>query len=299
MIIPNFFIAGAPRCGTTAMSEYLKAHPDIAMAAYKEPHFFGRDLQGERFNMYRNKPERYRKLFDHVQHESCVGEGSVAYLFSETAASEIHVYNPNAKIIIMLRHPVEALYSMYHQALFTGSIHFSTFEEMLTAHRHSSSDETASTNQRLLSVDGVKYGEQVARYYKIFDREQVHIILYDNFSTDTPAVYRDTLQFLGVDPDFQPANFAVINARQTHRNTIIGALLKNKLLQRIGLLIPNVTLPVYRAIKQLNAQRDSKKSSRVDRSVADRLLRQLRPDIERLSILINRDLSHWLTMSAP
>src|SRR5215472_18741131 len=109
---PDFFIVGAPRCGTTAMGQFLSAHPDIFMAR-KEMHFFGRDLRfGRRF--YRRNLDAYLSEFTGAESRKRAGEASVWYLSSRTAAAEIKEFNPDSRIIIMLREPVEMMFSLFH-----------------------------------------------------------------------------------------------------------------------------------------------------------------------------------------
>ena len=128
---PDVFIVGAPKCGTSAMDQYLAAHPEIYMAK-KEMHAFGSDLRfGPQF--YRRDQEAYLAEFATRNGERRAGEASVWYLFSTQAAAEIHAFNPEARIIIMLREPAEMLYSLYYQFRFDGNEHLPTFEEALAA----------------------------------------------------------------------------------------------------------------------------------------------------------------------
>lgn len=107
---PDVFIVGAPKCGTSAMHQYLAAHPDIYMAK-KEMHTFGGDLRfGPQF--YRRNLHEYLAEFAARQGQRRAGEASVWYLFSTQAAAEIHAFNPEARIIIMLREPAEMLHSL-------------------------------------------------------------------------------------------------------------------------------------------------------------------------------------------
>src|SRR5580704_895448 len=108
---PDFFVVGAPKSGTTAISNYLSKHPDIFMAR-KEMHHFGGDLRfGRQF--YRRDTREYLSEFNSRRDQSRAGEASVWYLFSHQAASEIKSFNPDARIIVLLREPVEMLYSLY------------------------------------------------------------------------------------------------------------------------------------------------------------------------------------------
>ena len=116
-IKPDFFVVGAPKCGTTAICAYLGQHPEVFIPRIKEINFFGSDLTGLR--SARNLNE-YLAFFEPGDGKCC-GEGSTWYLFSKTAASEIHRHNPSAKIIIMLRDPVEAMYSLHNQLLYNGN----------------------------------------------------------------------------------------------------------------------------------------------------------------------------------
>src|SRR5271165_4331492 len=128
---PDVFIVGAPKCGTSAMDQYLAAHPQVFMAQ-KEMHGFGADLRfGAQF--YRRDLAAYLDEFASRKGEIRAGEASVWYLFSKQAAAEIHAFNPEARIIIMLREPAEMLYSLYSQFRFDGNEHLRTFEEALAA----------------------------------------------------------------------------------------------------------------------------------------------------------------------
>jgi hypothetical protein len=130
---PDFFIVGAPKCGTTALNDYLAEHPDIFVAR-KEMHFFGADLNfGPHFQLYRHYPKDYRAAFAAWNGQSRAGEASVWYLFSEKAAAEIIAYNPDARIIIMLREPTSLLHSLYSQFVADGNEHLPTFKEALAA----------------------------------------------------------------------------------------------------------------------------------------------------------------------
>ena len=126
---PNFFIVGAPKCGTTALHAYLDAHPEIFMSHYKEPRFFGSDLRQRR----RPTKSQYFSCFARARNEKRVGEASVLYLYSKCAAAEIKEFCPEARIIIMLRDPVEMLHSKHSQSIFSGNEVINDFEEALEA----------------------------------------------------------------------------------------------------------------------------------------------------------------------
>lgn len=287
---PNFFIVGAPRCGTTAMYDYLKAHPDVAMSSYKEPHYFGSDLSGARYEMFRDKHDQYLRLFSHANPQQRIGEASVYYLFSKRAAQEIHQYTPEAKIIIMLRHPVSVLESLFTQGQLTGDIPYETLGEMLATTAEMTKFD--SSRHAFLSGAGVEFADQVQRYMTTFGEENVHIILYEDFRADTAAEYRKTLDFLGVDASFQP-EFKIVNARRQVRNPLIHQITSNKTLIRIGSKFPLISLPIYRAIKVLNAKPAEKKQT-ICPALRAQLIERFEPNVRQLATIIQRDLSHWL-----
>lgn len=291
MRTPNFFIVGAPRCGTTALFSYLKAHPDIAMSAYKEPHYFGTDLVGLQFELFRGKHEQYLGLFNHAKNERMVGEASVYYLFSQQAAAEIHAFDPSAKIIIMLRSPIEVLESIYDQIQFTGDMAFPSFTAMWEQAHIYKNDPAAESRKRFLSGEGVLFSEQVARYLTYFPTEQVHVIVYDDFKQCVAQVYQSTLEFLGVDTQFQP-EFKAINARQKARSPFLQGLLSNQWLVHLGSRVTWLALPIYRSLKVINSTPMQKTIIPTD--LANMLKAEFRPDVEALSVLLQRDLMHWV-----
>src|SRR5262249_40885826 len=185
---------------TTAMDQYLAAHPQIYMAK-KEMHRFGADLRfGAQF--YRRDQKAYLEEFASRDGKLHAGESSVWYLFSKQAAEEIYRFNPESSIIIMLREPAEMLYSLYSQFRFDGNEHLPTFEEALAAEddRWAGRRMTRQTYfpQGLVYRETACYTEQVQRYFDTFGRAQVHVIIYDDLKADPDGTYWDVLEFLGV-----------------------------------------------------------------------------------------------------
>ena len=127
---PNFFIVGAPKCGTTSMNAYLKQHPDIFVPERKELHYFGSDLAFQRDSFLE---EAYSKHFENWEDQKVGGEASAWYLYSERAAEEIHQFNSDAKIIIMLRNPADMVHAHHSQAMYVGGESITNFDEALDA----------------------------------------------------------------------------------------------------------------------------------------------------------------------
>jgi sulfotransferase family protein len=113
---PNFFILGAPKCGTTSLARWLGDHPNIFMAPQKEPHFFNTDDRRGVATLV-----EYEDLFRNAQREHvAVGEASVWYLSSSQAVRNILQYNPNARFIVMVRNPIEMAPALHGEMLISG-----------------------------------------------------------------------------------------------------------------------------------------------------------------------------------
>jgi hypothetical protein len=307
---PNFFIVGAPKCGTSALNHYLSAHPDIFVAT-KEMHFCGRDLRfGPQLQLYRKYPAEYWAEFDAWDGQARTGESSVWYLFSEQAAAEIKAFNPDARIIIMLREPTEMLYSLYSHFLADGNECLPTFEEALAAEpdrragRHHLTRQTYLA-QALAYRATACFSEQVRRYFDVFGRERVHVILYDDFSAYTARVYRETLDFLGLAHDGVAPRFEVINGNVNGncsvRSLAVRAILNDPLV-RGGAITLRALLPgrFFKVVKktgvrlsQFNYIRTPKKRQPMAPELQDLLRREFEPEVGRLSDLLGQDLSHW------
>ncbi|MCY4020540.1 MAG: lysylphosphatidylglycerol synthase domain-containing protein [Chloroflexi bacterium] len=304
---PNFFIVGAPKCGTTSLHEYLQRHPDVFMPFYKEPHYFGSDLEGSRFRQFRDQPERYLKLFRDARGEQRIGESSPWYLSSRRAAEEIHAYDPQAKIIIMLRNPVDMMYSMWSQFRYSGNEQIETFEEALDAEPERRRGERIRRAAHCISGlyyrDMVRFGEQVGRYFDLFGRENVKVVIFDDFKSDTASVYRDVLAFLEIDTGFQ-TTFDIVNPNKEVRlewlqRLIVSSgfslmLLKDRLTY---LATTHALVPISyrtRAVKGVIAVYTKyERRSPLTAELRGRLARELQGDIDKLSGMLGRDLSHW------
>lgn len=305
---PNFFIVGAPKCGTTALHEYLQRHPDAYLPYYKEPHYFGADLLGSRFLQFRDKPSKYLKLFRDARGEARIGESSPWYLVSSTAAAEIHRYDPQAKIIIMLRNPIDMMYSMWSQFRYSGNEQIESFEEALAAE----SERKAGKRIRRAAhcISGLQYrqmtrfSEQASRFFDRFGRERVMVIIFDDFRADTAATYRAVLEFLELDTDAS-VNFGVRNPNKEVRlawlqKLIISTgfslmLLKDRLTY---LATTSAVLPYAyrtRAVEGvIAAYTRYERRSPLTPETRRRLAEDLSDEVEQLGALLGRDLSHWL-----
>jgi hypothetical protein len=299
--LPDVFIVGAPKCGTSAMHQYLAAHPEIYMAK-KEMHTFGGDLRfGPQF--YRRNVQEYLAEFAARNGERRGGEASVWYLFSSRAAAEIHAFNPEARIIIMLREPADMLHSLYYQFRFDGNEHLPTFEKALAAEPARRAglgiSRQAHFPQGLVYHDTARYTEQVQRYFDVFGRDRVHVIIYDDLVEDVRATYSKTLDFLGVDSTRIETDFQVINGNKSVKHPALRGLLNEPLVRSTAVAIARrLPRPVFAALHDierllwtLNSR--AEKRPALAPEMRAQLQREFAPEVERLSELLGRDLTHW------
>ena len=299
---PDFFLVGAPKCGTTAMTHYLATHPDIFMAK-KEMHFFGADLRFGR-SFYRRSPRAYLEEYATRNGEIRAGEASVWYLFSRAAAAEIREYSPESRIIIMLRQPAEMIYSLYHEFRFDANEHLPTFEAALGAEEDRRAGRRTSRAtyfpQGLVYRETARYTEQVRRYFEAFGRERVHVILYDDFAANPAATCHQALRFLGLDPGRLETDFQVINGGdRSVKSRALRAILTEPLVRATAVASrPLVPRPVFAALQNAElwlwrSNTRFEKRPPMRRALRDKLTREFTPEVERLSELLRRDLSHW------
>ena len=297
---PDFFIVGAPKCGTTAMDDYLKQHPEIFLPQKKEIHFFGSDLV---FQKPRVTKDEYLSHYHAAKEEKRIGESAVWYLYSKRAAAEIKEFSPNASIIIMLRNPVDMMYSMHGQRLYNDNEDLRDFEEALAAEEERKQGrrlyQNAFNTMGFFYRDIARYTQQVQRYFDTFGRDKVHVIIFDDFKSDTSQAYRETCKFLGVDSRFCP-EFTVVNPSKTVRNESLRSFLRYPLPPARWLLQilqhSPIRLGLRKRIRKLNTKYEFRPP--MNPQLKRRLQREFLPEVERLSELLGRDLTHWCRTKA-
>ncbi len=296
---PNFFLVGAPKCGTTSLYEYLRVHPEIFMPEIKEPHYFAKDMT---FNApwHVRDWDRYIALFEGADSATRIGEGSVYYLYSRTAAREIRDFNADAKIIIMLRNPPDMMYSLHGQFLSSHNENIADFAEALNAETERGAGQripsTAHSPHVLCYAAVARYCEQVQRYLETFGRDNVHVILFDDLATDTPGVYRRALEFLGVDPEFR-TTFPKFNVgeRKTLRNMRLRHVLSRSpvLRKTIAVALPDTARGMIGSALAAVTGSQINRPKQIAPELRRSLLNQFSGEIEQLGHLIGRDLSSW------
>lgn len=300
---PDFFIVGAPKCGTTSLNEYLAAHPAIFMAA-KEQHFFGSDLADTR-----SQPTASEYLASFAGSASATrrGEASGWYLRSRLAAEEIHAFDSRAQIIAILRNPVEMLPSYHSQCLWGGWETIQDFGQALAAESDRRNGrripgKNGGNPWRLLYRDVVRFYEQIDRYLSVFGKNQVCVLLFEDLVERPAETYKSVLEFLDLDSSFAP-DFGILNANKYGRSRLIRDAVDvvwrpsprvRRIARRLvpaqpvrSAIVRHVVVPVRQANTRV-APRPP-----IEAQLRSRLAAEFAPDVHRLSALLRRDLTHW------
>ena len=303
---PDFFLIGAPRCGTTAMSSYLRHHPKICFSSPKEPHYFSllRKLLPDM--TVQDYLDHCYAHYDPRQHQ-VLGEGSVSYLYDSNAIGEILQFNPQAKFIIMTRNPVDLVYS-YHSRLV--ALLDEDEEDFVNAWRL---QEIRAKGKKLPNACRnpflLQYGEigQVGKYLeKLFQqvpREQCLVLVFDDFIEDPLETYRKILDFIGVEYDGR-TGFPPNAGNKYPRYKWLQRILKRPPVQMASFV---ATLNSQRQRKKLKKRSPMKRLRKwlihknevyrprklLPEEIRQELIRFFSDDIDLLGKLIGRDLSQW------
>lgn len=293
--MPNFLTIGAEKSGTTALYHYLRQHPQIYMSPVKEPNFFS--LGGEKPEdrgpghlptSHVTDIEAYCKLFREVSGETAIGEASPAYLYQQKAVERIRHHIPDAKLIAILRDPVERAYSNFLHCISLGREPLADFEQALQ-------EEEMRVRNNWRSLWHYKrkgfYYEQLKRYFDLFDENQIKVYLYEDLNEDPSGTLRDIFRFLEVDESFIPDTSARLNVSGVPRNKALHSLVTTLNRPTIKSFVPNRLL---KALREPVRSRVLTKPPQLLPEVRGRLIEVFREDILRLQELIDRDLSGWL-----
>jgi hypothetical protein len=297
---PDFFIVGAPKCGTTALYAYLREHPNIFMPQVKEPHFFAKDLG----TYPRIKTlDEYSGLFAHsTDRHRRVGEASVYYLRSTVAIANIREFNPEARIIAMLRNPIEMIHAMHSQLLYVAEENVPDFEQAwrLQERRRQGLDLPPKSRGAFLLqyAELGRLGTQTERLLSIFPRDQVQLILFDDFAASAQRVYDGLIEFLDI-PHDQRRQFPRINDNKRSKLTWLGNFASKpppalrSAVRRLKRTVGGERVTaVRRKILDLNTVKERRPP--LSPEFREELVATFRDEVALLSRLLGRDLSHWV-----
>jgi hypothetical protein len=299
--VPDFFIVGHPKSGTTALYEMLRRHPQIFMPDLKEPRFFAPELYPRRSEVHPHTLEEYVSLFEAARPGQVTGEASPLYLRSRTAAGLIAKLRQDARIIAILREPASFLRSLHLQNL---ENHVETERDLRKAldlegvrRQGKAIPRDAIAPEVLMYSEHVQYVEQLRRFHAAFPPAQVLVLVYDDFRADNEGTVRQVLRFLGVD-DKHPIEMVEANPTVRVRSTRLYELLRSLYLGRGGAAsavkagIKTVT-PRRLRLEALHATRHRilyGKPRPPDEELMVELQRRFKSEVVALSEFLGRDL---------
>jgi len=299
-IIPNLFIVGAPKSGTTSLYQYLKSHPNIFMCTPKEPHYFSDDINN--ISIVKTLSEYQSLFYKREKRHKFVGEASVWYLYSDTAIKNIYKYNKKAKIIVMLRNPLDLYQSLHQHFIYNG---YEDRKDMKDAwgfqlNRQQNIDiPKHCPDKKLLQYNDIlKLGHQVERIYSIFPKKQIKIILFDDFTKHTIDTYKSTLSFLDLEYDYRKY-FPNINKSREVRYKGLNQFFLNppvyikKIWNFFKKIFGNSIIELANKIILMNCK-DISNNMNTNLEFKLELKELFRSEINKLSNIIDRDLNLWL-----
>ena len=284
----DFFIVGAPKAGTTSLYHYLHEHPQVEMSSQKEPDYFSDKAIHEQGIYYTKKRVntlyKYESLF--VQKESVVyGEASVSYLFYDNVAKDIKKYNPNAKIIIMLRNPAERAFSHYLMDYRLGLISDS-FENIIT--KKSKHKNTHLFYQQYILVS--KYANQIQRYLNFFEKDNILFIDYEDFRINVSGTVNEVCNFLDISTDFTADTDIKHNTFTMPKNKVIRYIYSFFFLRKmLTYLFPaDLVTHIRSFLFGLDRRPELLKETRVE------LTKIFKDDIRKMEEVLSKDYSKWI-----
>ena len=263
--LPDFIIIGAMRSGTTSLFRRLTAHPEVEASTAKELHFFDKHFE--------RGLDWYRAQFRSVP-GTIGGEATPNYLFDPDAIARAGACVPEARLIAILRDPVDRAYSHYLFRQSIGMEHRSLAEAMGAAR------EAGATGLDDYLTRGV-YVDQLAEVLRHFPRRQLLVLLFDDLSSDPVELYRRTCSFLGIDQAFVPERLdSPVNPYITFRSSLVRRALRQRGPRNL-----------QRLVGRLNTR--TSPWPVMDPDVRSDLRTWFRPHNARLATWLGRDLSDW------
>jgi hypothetical protein len=301
MTMPNFLIIGAAKAGTTALYAYLKQHPEIYMSPVKEPNFFafegkqpdyigpGAAEAGTNHSIV--NLEDYQALFSGVSQEKAIGEASTMYLYIPESATRIRHYIPEAKLIAILRNPIDRAYSHFLHLRRDGREWIGDFLEACQEEE----DRIKKNWSPAWHYQHVGlYYQQLERYFEICDREKFKVLLYEDWKQKPDSTIENIFRFLDVDPYFKPDMSVKHNVSYfIQKNKLVFDFFKNENLIK-SMLRPLIPSQIRKPLAAKAYRKNTGRPEAIKSSYKKELSLYFKEDILRLQELLDRDLSHWI-----
>ena len=297
---PNFFIVGAPKCGTSTFMHTLRTHPQAFVPLSFEPHYFSKDLTSQ--SGWSPTLEWYEALFEGANESHvAVGEKSVSYLYSTEAVQNILEYSPDARLVVCLRNPVELIPSWHAEVSFNLREDETDLEkawDLQAARREGKHMPPLNNFGFILQYREIGLlGKYLQRLYTQVERDRVHLVFMDDIKADFESVHAALLAFLGL-PHRPPPPRRVYQAHRDHRSKAIAYLLHDQSMtfgaRAVRYFVRNTGTfgkhVLYRA-REANKTKAERKPTTPE--FRQKLYETFKDDIALLAQLTGRDLSHW------
>jgi len=300
---PNFFLVGHPRSGSGQLFTWLDRHPEV-FSTKKELHYFGSDL---RFFEPPRSLENYLSYFKGSERYTRAGDASTWTLFSERAAREIKVFAPDAKIMMLLRNPVDQLHSLHAHFVFRGDEDIEDFRAALDAEADRAAGRIPEPPWRvprdcLRYSRMARYAPQVARFFDTFGRDNVLVLLSEDFRSDPRGTFDKVCTHLSIATRFDgydalfDTNPRKANSNRRAKSRRVRALLAEprhyRVLEGVDRGLPGHQLAL-RALRRWNKEFGPRQP--MEPGLRRELQDRFRPWIDETAALIGRDLTHWHT----
>jgi hypothetical protein len=290
-VVPNFFIVGAARSGTTSLYAWLKEHPEVFMPQNdKEPSFFSSHYGLSDW-------EKYLSLFTPGKGKKAIGEASTPYLTSPESARWIRNELKDVRIIIVLRNPIERAFSLYKWMVMHGYEWLPAFEVAIEQENERFADprfrkENPQYFWNYMYFRSGLYYAQVKRYLEVFGHEAVRIFLFDELCSEPHHVYKEVCSFLGVSTEFAPS---LSHENQSHVPRYATAQYYFRMMHGCRKLPGLFRRPLRRLVRsamRVNVALGPEKP--ISPPVRAMLKKAYRGDVLQLSTIAKRDLSQWV-----
>ena len=295
----NLFIVGAAKCGTTSLYHYLSQHPSFYTTRPKEPRYFASDIP-EQHRLVKTMDE-YRKIYEGAPSNAAyLVDASPAYMYSHRAAREIYDYNRDAKIVVMLRPPADLLYSVHAQYLWSCDENINDFSEAWSYSQERKMGRKIPKGCRnpmiLVYTEFAMLGLQMERYFEIFPREQIHVILFEDLKKDSAQCFGRLLDFLQIltveDIDFSPQNVNTVHRSRLLSLFVQGKFTGKKQLKKISSALGLDFSPKLRAfLAKVNDVR--KKRPPMPQETRTEIEMHYERDVRKIERLLGIELEGW------
>lgn len=301
---PNFIIIGAEKCGTTSLYHYLNQHPEVYMSPEKEPCYYifkngtpsilGSEINKDVFLRTRIKNEQeYSKQFEGVNMQKAIGEASASYIYVKEAAENINNELPNAKLIVVLRNPVERAYSNFLHCIRRGVEPLRDFNEYVQSHV----EQTRIKNKVglvLYYIEKGFYFKYLSEYFQLMNKENIKVIVYDELKQNPEKVVETIFNFLGLNQSFKidVSEHHNVSEKKGLQKNALTDLYKSRspLMFKIKNWIPRSMGKSVANLLNKNFREDIPQMTDETKTI---LKSTFLADIENLERLIDKDLSGW------